>query len=95
MKKVLLLVFCIVFVSSFAIAGDALHTYSPMGTGLPYRSSPPAPGDTSVHGYTRDNGAYVEPYHRSNPNNTQMDNWSSRPNVNPYTGMEGTRTPGY
>ena len=26
-----------------------------------------------------------------NPNNTQRDNWSSRPNTNPYTGKPGTK----
>ena len=28
-----------------------------------------------------------------NPNSTQMDNFSTRGNYNPYTGAYGTRTP--
>jgi hypothetical protein len=28
---------------------------------------------------------------RSAPNGTKADNWSSKGNVNPYTGKEGTR----
>ena len=49
--------------------------------------------DVSVRGYTRQDGTYVEPYHRSEPNNIQSDNWSTKGNVNPYTGQEGTRNP--
>lgn len=43
-----------------------------------------------VDGYTRQNGTQVDPYYRSSPNNTQSDNWSVKPNVNPYTGQPGT-----
>jgi hypothetical protein len=37
----------------------------------------------------------VQPYVATNPNSTQMDNYSTRGNVNPYTGAVGTRTPRY
>lgn len=47
----------------------------------------------SVRGYYRSNGTYVEPHYRSNPNSTVWDNYSTRGNVNPYTGEIGTRTP--
>jgi len=53
----------------------------------------PALADTSVNGYYRSNGTYVEPYHRSDPNGNVYDNWSTRGNVNPYTGESGTRNP--
>lgn len=50
--------------------------------------------NTSVRGYfKRSTGTYVAPYHRTSPNRTRVDNWSSRPNVNPYTGKRGTRDP--
>lgn len=52
-----------------------------------------AQADEYVHGYTRNNGTYVEPHYRSSPNNTAYDNWSTKGNVNPYTGQEGTRNP--
>jgi hypothetical protein len=45
----------------------------------------------NVHGYTRHNGTYVAPHHRTAPNGTKADNWSTRGNVNPYTGKEGTK----
>jgi hypothetical protein len=46
--------------------------------------------DQSVSGYTRQDGTYVQPYHRSAPNGSQYDNYSSQGNVNPYTGQRGT-----
>ena len=52
-----------------------------------------AQGSHYVQGYTRSNGTYVTPHYQTNPNGNAYDNWSSRPNVNPYTGQEGTRDP--
>ena len=46
---------------------------------------------THVKGYYRTDGTYVQPHWRSSPNNTTYDNWSTRGNVNPYTGQVGTR----
>src|SRR6266446_1971220 len=46
--------------------------------------------DQYVHGYTRSNGTVVQPYYRSNPNNTVRDNFSYKGNVNPHTGAVGT-----
>lgn len=50
-----------------------------------------------VSGYYRSNGTYVAPYYRSSPNNTTYDNWSTKGNINPYTGNIGTKiyTPSY
>lgn len=49
--------------------------------------------DVRVSGFYRNNGVYVNPYYRTRANDTQRDNWSSRPNRNPHTGAWGTRTP--
>jgi hypothetical protein len=49
--------------------------------------------DTYVHGYTRANGTYVQPYYRTAPNGTKLDNYSTIGNVNPYTGQAGTVDP--
>jgi hypothetical protein len=47
-----------------------------------------------VRGYYRSNGTYVQPHYRSNPDGNFRNNWSTYPNVNPYTGAVGTkRTP--
>lgn len=47
--------------------------------------------DVYVNGYTRQDGTYVQPHYRSNPNSTVEDNYSTYPNVNPYTGEQGRR----
>jgi len=46
-----------------------------------------------VRGYTRADGTYVAPYYRTAPDNTINNNYSTRGNVNPYTGAMGTRAP--
>ena len=52
-----------------------------------------ASADTSVRGYYRDNGTYVAPHHRSSPDSSTLNNWSSKGNYNPYTGEKGTVDP--
>ena len=47
----------------------------------------------SVRGYTKKDGTFVAPHQRTNPNGTQRDNWSSKPNTNPYTGKDGKKEP--
>ncbi len=51
--------------------------------------------DVQVDGHTKRDGTYVEPHHRSAPNNTQYDNYNSRGNTNPYNGQQRTRNPRY
>jgi hypothetical protein len=46
-----------------------------------------------VRGYVKRDGTYVMPSHRTSPNATRLDNWSSKPNINPYTGKLGTKDP--
>lgn len=52
-----------------------------------------AMADTSVRGYTRHDGTYVQPHVRSPSNSTTYDNYSTRGNTNPYTGQAGTHNP--
>lgn len=47
--------------------------------------------ETFVNGYYRRDGTYVQPHYRTCRNKTVNDNWSTRDNVNPYTGREGYR----
>jgi hypothetical protein len=47
--------------------------------------------DTYVHGYYRSNGTYVSPHYRSAPDGDFSNNWSTRGNINPYTGKMGTK----
>lgn len=50
-------------------------------------------GDHVVSGYTRSNGTHVQSYHATNRNSTKLDNYSTKGNVNPYTGQPGTKNP--
>ncbi|WP_313632519.1 hypothetical protein [Massilia timonae] len=52
-----------------------------------------AVAQTHVRGYTKKDGTYVAPHYRSSPNSTRNDNYSTRGNVNPYTGKAGTKAP--
>ena len=48
------------------------------------------PNNTYVNGYYRTNGTYVSGYYRTTMNSTISDNYSTYPNINPYTGSIGT-----
>lgn len=60
---------------------------------MAFSTSAVAQGSHYVRGYTTRNGTYVAPHRQTNPNSTRLDNWSTRGNVNPYTGQIGTRNP--
>ena len=45
----------------------------------------------SVRAHVTKRGAYVARHYQTNPNHTKRDNWSTKGNVNPYTGKRGTR----
>ena len=49
--------------------------------------------DQYVNGYYRKDGTYVNGYYRTSPNNTRLDNYSTRGNYNPYTGQPGYQNP--
>lgn len=44
-------------------------------------------------GYVTKQGVYVAPSYATNPNNTKLDNYSTKGNVNPHTGKAGTVDP--
>lgn len=46
-----------------------------------------------VKGYTKKNGTYVAPHYKSTPNKSKFDNYSTKGNINPYTGKKGTVNP--
>lgn len=43
------------------------------------------PNEVFVRGYTRNDGTVVAPHYRTAPNNTNTDNFSTLPNINPHT----------
>ena len=42
-----------------------------------------------VRGYVKKDGTYVQPHYRSRPDSSVLNNWSTRGNINPYTGATG------
>ena len=51
--------------------------------------------DTFVNGYTKRDGTYVPPYIRTSPDSTNLNNYSTQGNYNPYTGLDGFRARDY
>jgi tetratricopeptide (TPR) repeat protein len=49
-------------------------------------------GSVHVRGYYPSNGTYVQPHMRSAPDGNFSNNWSTKGNINPYTGVPGTKT---
>jgi hypothetical protein len=48
---------------------------------------------TWVNGYYKKDGTYVPGHFRSNSNNTSFDNYSTKGNINPFTGEKGYKDP--
>jgi hypothetical protein len=48
------------------------------------------PSSHYTHEYFRSNGTYVHGYHATNPNAIGTDNYSTKGNINPWTGQPGT-----
>ncbi len=49
---------------------------------------------SSVRGYVKPStGRYVAPYFKTSPNKTRFDNFSTKGNVNPFTGKKGYVSP--
>jgi len=44
-----------------------------------------------VRGHSRKSGGYVQPHYRSRPDGNFFNNWSTKGNINPYTGAIATR----
>jgi hypothetical protein len=82
--------------AAFALTPAAQARGRSGGSHRSYSSSNYSYGSTrshSVRGYTRRDGTYVQPSHATNRNSTKRDNWSTKGNINPYTGKRGTVDP--
>ena len=53
------------------------------------------PNSRQTSGYTKQNGTVVSPYYSTTPDNTNLNNYSTQGNTNPYTGSTGTRARDY
>ena len=81
MKKLLSLFLCIILSVFLMFPVEAFSRGGSRG------------GSVRVKGYTTKSGQYVAPHYRSSPNKSKNDNWSTKGNVNPYTGKAGTKNP--
>ncbi len=52
-----------------------------------------ANSDDYVKGYIKKDGTYVQGHYKTQKNNTDMDNYSTKGNYNPHTGQYGTKIP--
>lgn len=77
----------VILAAALTLAASIVQAQN-FGTGSNSRSHTVSP-------YVNSHGTYVGSSHATNPNSTQMDNYSTRGNLNPYTGAVGTRTPRY
>lgn len=75
-KQLLINLFALAFTSNPAIAKKV---------------GPGGSSSHSVKGHVKKDGTYVQPHRAANQNHTQRDNWSSKPNSNPYTSKPGTK----
>ncbi|MDM0007914.1 hypothetical protein QTI51_24515 [Variovorax sp. J22G73] len=91
MKSIIVLVALLAFGSSGFARGGGGHGSNSHGGSNSY-SSGASTGSHSTSGYVKSNGTYVAPSHATNPNGTKADNWSTKGNVNPYTGKPGTKS---
>jgi len=52
-----------------------------------------AKGSHTVRTYVKKSGTVVLRHRQTNPDHTKANNWSTKGNVNPYTGTPGTKSP--
>lgn len=71
---------------TFLLSLCALSLLSPAWASRRHSSSP-----TRVRSYVTKRGTVVTSHYRSHEDKSFTNNWSTKPNVNPYTGKRGTR----
>lgn len=87
MKCILTIAALALFACAGGVQAKGYHYHAPKTYHAPRTTTVP------VRGYIKRDGTYVIPAHRTAPNATRVDNWSSKPNINPYTGQPGTKDP--
>src|SRR5262249_21738463 len=86
MNRILLLLASVSLVLLTVIPADAKGGWrSGGGTSGPWT--------VNVRPYTKRDGPYVGPHHRTPPDSSKQNNWSTKGNVNPYTGKPGMKNP--
>jgi len=93
LKSKLSLIALVLLACAFVAQAKGYHYSAPRAPTYHYTAPKLYTSPTHVNGYMKRDGTYVMPYMRTAPNATKLDNWSSKPNVNPYTGKPGTKDP--
>lgn len=91
MKKNLLITIALV---ANSITTLAQSTWTPSIT-IPRTTNSSYTNTTLVSGYTRSNGTFVSSYRRTRSNDTNIDNFSTIGNSNPFSGQRGSRAKDY
>ena len=79
--------------SSFSGGSSGAATLPTTSYGASSGIQAPIGDDVRVRGYTRGDDVNVRPHFRTRANDTEADNYSTYPNINPYTGERGYRRP--
>jgi hypothetical protein len=79
-----------IVLSALLVIGFSNSSFARGGHGSSHSSH--SSGDVHVNGYYNSHGTYVAPHMRSHPDGNFYNNWSTKGNVNPYTGEWGTKT---
>jgi hypothetical protein len=95
--KALVALAVLVLTATGALAQSKRYTYTfPAPVAKPVAPSYGTganPSGTYVAPTLRTDGTYVQGHMRSTPNETKLDNWSTKGNHSPYTGKAGTKNP--
>ena len=91
--KLMITIAAAVLFCAGAVQAKGYHYHAPKVRAYHYHASKFYGSPTHVNGYFKRNGTYVAPHMRTAPNGTRFDNWSTKGNVNPYTGKAGTKDP--
>lgn len=98
MKKIILSAFIAIAALSSAKAQSSYPWYTPSTSTTTSTLNTLTGTNSSVRyqrGYTRTDGTYVTGHMKTNSNGTNLDNFSTSNNLNPYTGTTGTRARDY
>lgn len=92
MRKLATVLFVALLFTTGAFAKGAPHGRSHLrSSGAGSYGTGSKSSSTGVHGYTTRRGTHVNSYRRTTPDQTQKNNYSTKGNINPYTGKTGTR----
>lgn len=91
MKKNLLITIALVANSITTLAQSTWTT----NITIPRTTNSSYTNTTLVSGYTRSNGTFVSSYRRTRSNDTNIDNFSTIGNSNPFSGQRGSRAKDY